>query len=311
MIGKLIGAVLMVMSAVAAPLEWMTDLEDAGKRAEAEGKLLLVEFTGSDWCRACLLQKKAVLSDAAFEAWAEQHCIAVEIDVPNDAARVGSEMQKILNRRICEEYGIYRFPTLRIMTADLVDVGGYSGALGSAAAAIGELEKAFPPAEQVEQALRKTGAERAAALCAIYGTIPQEERSRAFPLLQLIAEADPQNTTGMLPLYEQQQQIRRMERHLLTAVSPEERFLCVDATLKRACPGNEAYLRTRKGEVMREYALHLARHAQTLQDVRRARELMQQSVDYIPPQEQAQLKHFIEVYFARPEAFLEKAKIIR
>ena len=115
----------------------------------------------------------------------------------------------------------------------------------------------------------------------------------------------------MLPLYEQQQQIRRMERHLLTAVSPEERFLCVDATLKRACPGNEAYLRTRKGEVMREYALHLARHAQTLQDVRRARELMQQSVDYIPPQEQAQLKHFIEVYFARPEAFLEKAKIIR
>lgn len=176
MIGKLLGAVLMVMSAIAAPLEWMTDLEAAGKRAEAEGKLLLVEFTGSDWCRACLLQKKAVLSDAAFEAWAEQHCIAVEIDVPNDAARVGSEMQKILNRRICEEYGIYRFPTLRIMTADLVDVGGYSGALGSAAAAIGELEKAFPPAEQLEQALRKKPVRNAQPRSAPY-TAPFHKKS--------------------------------------------------------------------------------------------------------------------------------------
>lgn len=44
--------------AEASALKWMRDLEAAGKKAAAEGKLLLVEFTGSDWCKFCIAQKK-------------------------------------------------------------------------------------------------------------------------------------------------------------------------------------------------------------------------------------------------------------
>ena len=34
----------------AAGDEWMTDFEAAKKKAAAENKSLLVDFTGSDWC---------------------------------------------------------------------------------------------------------------------------------------------------------------------------------------------------------------------------------------------------------------------
>ena len=60
------------MVAHAAEIEWMTDLEAAGKKAAQENKLLLVEFTGSDWCRYCILQKKNVLDKPAFAEWANK-----------------------------------------------------------------------------------------------------------------------------------------------------------------------------------------------------------------------------------------------
>ena len=45
------------MVAQAASIEWMPDIDAAAKKAAREGKMMLVEFTGSDWCKACILQK--------------------------------------------------------------------------------------------------------------------------------------------------------------------------------------------------------------------------------------------------------------
>ena len=98
--------------AMAAQVEWMQDLEKASALAKAQNKLLLVEFTGSDWCRACLIQKKRVLSQIEFEEWVQKHCIAVEVDVPHDVKRVGGHAQKQKNEKICEAYDIKNFPSL-------------------------------------------------------------------------------------------------------------------------------------------------------------------------------------------------------
>ena len=46
------------MVAQAASIEWMPDIDAAAEKAAREGKMMLVEFTGSDWCKACILQKK-------------------------------------------------------------------------------------------------------------------------------------------------------------------------------------------------------------------------------------------------------------
>ena len=41
---------------------WQTKFEDAKTKAKADNKLLLVDFTGSDWCGWCIKLKKEVFS---------------------------------------------------------------------------------------------------------------------------------------------------------------------------------------------------------------------------------------------------------
>ena len=297
----------MAMTAAAAPIEWMTNLEAAGQRAKEEQKLLLVEFTGSDWCKACLMQKKKVLETPEFEDWVEQHCVAVEIDVPNDASLVGGEQQKALNQMFCDEYGVFSFPTLLIMTPELVEVGGYRGAQTAPAKAIANLEKSFSTAQRLEQALTKTGAERAAALCPFYQAPAGKPLHISYPLLKRLVETDPHDSMGLHTEFRNRRQIRQLERDIITAGGYEARLRCAESVLAAAEPANVPYLRKRKGQLMRELALHIARHAQSAQDITRARQIMEKSLEYVDSEhEKNQLRHFIDIYFARLAGFQRK-----
>lgn len=117
-----------------------------------------------------------MLDKPEFAVWAEKYCVPVEIDVPNNAALVGGERQKRLNKFICDEYGVQSFPTLKVMTPEMVAVGGYSGAPTSPGAAIAALEKCFDAAKRLQAALKKDGAARTQALADIYGKLSETER---------------------------------------------------------------------------------------------------------------------------------------
>ena len=57
-------AALLILSgnmAVAADEGWLVDFEAAKQQAAKEGKSILMEFTGSDWCPPCIALKKKVL----------------------------------------------------------------------------------------------------------------------------------------------------------------------------------------------------------------------------------------------------------
>ena len=47
-------------------IEWMTDVPAAQAKAKAENKLVLMDFTGSDWCGWCMKFKKEVYSTPEF-----------------------------------------------------------------------------------------------------------------------------------------------------------------------------------------------------------------------------------------------------
>ncbi len=47
-------------------VEWLTNFETAQARARSEKKLLLIEFTGSDWCPPCILLERQVFSQPEF-----------------------------------------------------------------------------------------------------------------------------------------------------------------------------------------------------------------------------------------------------
>ena len=61
---------------------WSTDLARAQARAKAEGKAVLLNFTGSDWCGWCIKLRRDVFLKPDFEAYARTNLVLVEVDFP-------------------------------------------------------------------------------------------------------------------------------------------------------------------------------------------------------------------------------------
>ena len=51
----------------AAEATWLTNFETAQARARSEKKLLLIEFTGSDWCPPCIMLGRQVFSQPELD----------------------------------------------------------------------------------------------------------------------------------------------------------------------------------------------------------------------------------------------------
>ena len=62
--------IAMLLSPVMAADDWQTNLPAACRQAEKENKLVLIDFTGSDWCSACVRLRRSVLDSAAFREFA-------------------------------------------------------------------------------------------------------------------------------------------------------------------------------------------------------------------------------------------------
>jgi len=109
-----IAVALSSVSAVAAE-GWMTDFEAAKKKAAAENKTLLLEFTGSDWCPPCRMLGKNVFSKAEFVAEASKKFVLVELDYPR--AKPQPAELKLQNRALQAKYSITSYPTILLIDA--------------------------------------------------------------------------------------------------------------------------------------------------------------------------------------------------
>src|SRR5580765_2149435 len=61
---------------------WLTDLNAGQAQAQKEGKFVLVNFTGSDWCPWCIKLRQEVFTQPEFESFASKNLVLVEIDFP-------------------------------------------------------------------------------------------------------------------------------------------------------------------------------------------------------------------------------------
>ena len=111
----------------AAEATWLTDLPKAEAQAKSENKILLLDFTGSDWCSWCIKFKKEVLDTPAFQAYAAKNVVLVELDYPNK--KVQSADLKKANATLKDQYKIEGYPTLVVLDKDGREIGrqvGYS-----------------------------------------------------------------------------------------------------------------------------------------------------------------------------------------
>lgn len=91
-------------------LTWYLDYEQAKKKAIAEGKPIVILFTESDWCAACIALHKEVLSNKIFQKYAAD-VVLVLVDYPRRKSLNPEQKQK--NRALMSRFlGNNSVPTM-------------------------------------------------------------------------------------------------------------------------------------------------------------------------------------------------------
>ena len=92
---------------------WKTDYTAALAEAAKENKMVLLDFTGSDWCGWCIKLQKDTFSKPEFKKFAQESLVLVELDFPR--GKTQSDELKKQNEELAEKFGVQGFPTLVLL----------------------------------------------------------------------------------------------------------------------------------------------------------------------------------------------------
>lgn len=95
---------------------WLTNLEEAKKQAKKEGKDVLIDFTGSDWCGWCIRLKKEVWDTETWKAEGSKRFVMVELDFPRKKPQ--SDETKKYNRALNNLFGVKGYPTIALLDSE-------------------------------------------------------------------------------------------------------------------------------------------------------------------------------------------------
>ena len=124
----------------ASDLIWGTDLTRALDQARAEGKTVLLDFTGSDWCPWCVKFDHDVLDTDQFAGYARNKLELVLVDFPRSKPQNGALKQA--NQALANRYHVTGFPTFVLVNYAGNELGRQVGyASGGPGAFIAELER--------------------------------------------------------------------------------------------------------------------------------------------------------------------------
>ncbi|MGN6395863.1 MAG: thioredoxin family protein [Mucilaginibacter sp.] len=83
---------------------WLGNFETAKTEAVKEHKLILINFSGSDWCGPCIRLRKEILESNDFESYAAAHLVLVRADFPRLKKNQLSKEQVKLNEALADKY---------------------------------------------------------------------------------------------------------------------------------------------------------------------------------------------------------------
>ena len=95
---------------------WMVDLDEAYAASIKEGKPIMANFTGSDWCGWCKKLTSAVFSKQEFKDWADDNVILLELDFPR-RTQIPAKYKK-QNANLQQAFKITGYPTIWVFNLD-------------------------------------------------------------------------------------------------------------------------------------------------------------------------------------------------
>jgi protein disulfide-isomerase len=134
-----LAVVSIVSSAALAAEGWGDDYDKALAAAKSEKKLLLMDFTGSDWCGWCIKLNKEVFSKEEFKEYAKKNLVLLEVDFPQHkklAQKIKEQNDKLQN-----EYHIDGYPTVIVLNPEGKKVGELGYMEGGPKAFIAKLDE--------------------------------------------------------------------------------------------------------------------------------------------------------------------------
>ena len=123
-----------------AESEWLTDYKKAQEQAKTANKLVLLNFTGSDWCGWCIKMDRDVFSKPEFKDYASKNLVLLTIDFPRTKEQPVDLRRQ--NQELAARYNIEGFPTIIVLNGDGRKVWEYGGYFPDGATAfVANLEK--------------------------------------------------------------------------------------------------------------------------------------------------------------------------
>ncbi len=122
-----------------AEVTWLTDYGAAKSQAKSGNKLVLLDFTGSDWCGWCKRLNAEVFSKPQFQDYAAKNLVLVELDFPRYKQQ--SDTVKKQNMQLASEFQIEGFPTVIVLDSAGKKVGELGYMQGGPDAFIAALER--------------------------------------------------------------------------------------------------------------------------------------------------------------------------
>ena len=87
-----------------APSPWLNNIEKAERIAKTEHKLILLNFSGSDWCIPCMKLRANIFNSDVFMEYAKENLILVNADFPRKKKDELSKEQQKENDALAAKY---------------------------------------------------------------------------------------------------------------------------------------------------------------------------------------------------------------
>ena len=298
------------MAALVAPAmgaEWVTDFEEAKAKAAAEGKAILINFTGSDWCGYCIRMKGAVLDTPEFENYAADKFVLLEIDIPR-RKQVDADVMAA-RRELCRRYDVSGFPTFAVVSETGEVLGGFSGGRPDVESTKIFLDNALVRRQMLADARKLEGVDRAKAIMEVYQDFPKNFSKAAAALREEAMKYDPADETGLMQVAAAEDQMRsltdELSQHFRDYKAMTEIY---DAYIAKAHPLNKERIMERKRDAVVFPCVNvMLLNAETEEDIIKARDyVLEQAETSYPEHMKAQMIEALKKQFADPKALLNE-----
>ncbi len=95
-------------------VNWLTNYEDAVKLSKAQGKPLLLFFTGTGWCPACARLEQEVFDTQVFADMTGDKYIFIKLDFPQDKNLIDG-FTAAQNKQLLKKFDVRSFPTVLLL----------------------------------------------------------------------------------------------------------------------------------------------------------------------------------------------------